>query len=57
MNREEAAMENRTDDLRRKDSAKDPRPIPGAPGESTTFTRSSNLVKKEARRKEWNSFL
>ena len=56
MNREEAAMENRTDSLRSPDAAKDPRPIPGSTGESTTFVRSSELVGQDANREEWISF-
>ena len=56
MNREEATMENRTDTLRSPDAAKDPRPIPGSTGESTTFVRSSELVGQDANRDEWVSF-
>ena len=56
MNREEAAMENRTDSLRNPDAAKDPRPIPGSTGESTTFVRSSELIGQDANREEWISF-
>lgn len=56
MNREEAVMENRTESLRRPDAARDPRPIPGSSGESTTFVRSSELVSQEAHREEWVSF-
>jgi ATP-dependent exoDNAse (exonuclease V) beta subunit len=56
MNRDEAAMESRTENLRRPDAARDPRPIPGAPGESTTFVRSSELLSEDADRNEWVSF-
>jgi len=56
MNREEATMENRTDSLRNPDAAKDPRPIPGEAGDSTTFVRSSELVGQDANREEWISF-
>ena len=56
MNRDEAAMEARTEGLRRPDAARDPRPIPGAIGESTTFVRSSELLTDDADRNEWVSF-
>ena len=56
MNRDEATMESRTENLRRPDAARDPRPIPGATGESTTFVRSSELLTEDADRNEWVSF-
>ena len=52
MNREESAMETRTDSLRRPDFAKDPRVT-----KSMTFESSSKLLEKNAKRREWIPFL
>ena len=56
MNRDEAVMEARTESLRQPDAARDPRPIPGASGETTTFVQSSKLMSEDANRSEWVSF-
>ena len=57
VNCEEAQMEFRTNDLRQLDAARDPRPIPGAAGASTTFVSASELVGEDAGREPWISFL
>ena len=56
MNLEESLMESRTEHLRHPDAARDPRPIPGSTGETTTFIRSSELISEDADRDKWVSF-
>ena len=52
MNREESAMENRTDSLRRPDFAKDPRVA-----KSMSFNKGTEIKKKGQGRREWIPFL
>jgi ATP-dependent exoDNAse (exonuclease V) beta subunit len=57
VNREEALMEARTDDLRQADAALDPRPIPGKTKGSLKFVQGSKLQDEDSQRGEWISFL
>ena len=52
MNREESAMENRTDSLRRPDFAKDPRVV-----KSMSFNKGTEIKREGSRRREWIPFL
>ncbi|MEC8669755.1 MAG: UvrD-helicase domain-containing protein [Candidatus Thermoplasmatota archaeon] len=52
MNREELAMENRTDSLRRPDFAKDPRVV-----KSMSFNKGTEIKDKGQERREWIPFL
>lgn len=56
INAEERAMENRLDDLRKPNFARDPRPIPGKGDESTGFIQSSLMVSEDSKREKWISF-
>ena len=56
MNEQESAMEHRLDDLKKSHSARDPRPIPGSRGSSTSFVQSAKLLSQDAKREEWVSF-
>ena len=50
MNSEELLMENRLHHLLEKDSSRDPRPIPGKGGESSTFEVATKLASSDAKR-------
>ena len=57
VNRAEAQMEARTDDLRQPDAALDPRPIPGKTKGALKFVQSSKLLEEDSKRDQWISFL
>ena len=56
MNSEVLLMENRLHHILDKDSSRDPRPIPGKGGESSTFEVASKLASSDAKRPDRISF-
>jgi superfamily I DNA/RNA helicase len=56
INTDEGELEHRLQDIRRKNQARDPRPIPGKGGAGTGFIRSTELLSQDAKREEWISF-
>jgi len=55
INSEELLMENRMNNLRKPGSSRDPRPIPGKGGETSTFESAKDIASDESKREEWIS--
>ena len=56
INREEVLMENRMVKLRQAGYSRDPRPIPGKGGESSTFEVATMINSDDSKREEWISY-
>ncbi|MEL0100118.1 MAG: 3'-5' exonuclease, partial [Euryarchaeota archaeon] len=55
INSEELLMENRMNILRKSGFSRDPRPIPGKGGRTSTFESAKDLASEDSKREEWIS--